>query len=59
MCKWEVSDMGCSEGSTGVEIDSSCFWEVGSSAGGLLAGGSMGGGCSGDGVQGMKKAFGV
>ena len=55
----EVSDMGCSGGSTGVETGSSCLWEVDSSVSGLLAGGSMGGGCSGDGVQGMKKAFGV
>ena len=55
----EVSDMGCSGGSTGVETGSSCLWEVESSASGLLAGGSMERECSGDGVQGMKKAFGV
>ena len=55
----EVSDMGCSGGSTGVETCSSCLWEVDSSASGLLAGGSMEGGSSGDVVQGMKKAFGV
>ena len=55
----EVSDMGCSGGSTGVETGSSCLGEVDSSASGLLAGGSMEGGSSGDGVQGMKKACGV
>ena len=55
----DVSDMGCSGGSTGVETGSSCLWEVDSSASGLLAGGSMEGGNSGGGVQGMKKAFGV
>ena len=55
----EVSDMGCSGGSTGVEKGSSCLWEVDSSASGLLAGGSMERENSGGGVQGMKKAFGV
>ena len=55
----EVSDIGCSGVSTGVETGSSCLGEVGSSASGLLVGGSMEGGNSGDGVQGMKKAFGV
>jgi hypothetical protein len=46
----EVSDMGFSGGSTGVETGSSCIGEVDSSASGLLAGGSMEGGSSGDGV---------
>ena len=55
----DVSDMGCSGGSTGVEAGSSCLGEVDASASGSLAGGSMEGGNSGGGVQGMKKAFGV
>ena len=55
----DVSDMGCSGDSTGVEAGSSCLGEVNASARGLLAGGSMEGGNSGGGVQGMKKAFGV
>ena len=55
----EVSGMGCSGSSTGVEMGSSCLGEEDSSSSGLLDGGSVEGVGSGGGVLVMRKAFGV